>query len=198
MADKYLIDAEGHKVPTKHIDKNKLSEHRFVYSAAQRALKLSARIDKDKEYIMARADALIMKIWAANDLNKTFTNGYSLQSFDHRVKVEVSVAKTIEFDEHIEMAQEVLNEFIASKVDGADEAVQQLVNHAFTTTKGRLDTKRVLGLFSLQIKDTEWKRAMTLIQKSRGRSLSKRYCNIWIREDITQEWKRINLNWSSS
>lgn len=196
--NKYLVDAEGHQVPTQHIDKNKLREHRFVDSAVRRALKLSERIDKDKEYIMSRADALIMKIWEANDLKKTFTNGYSLQSFDHRMKVEVSVAKTIEFDEHIEMAQEVLNEFIASKVDGADEAVQQLVNHAFTTTKGRLDTKRVLGLFSLQIKDKEWKRAMALIQKSIGRSLSKRYCNIWVREDITQEWKRINLNWSSS
>lgn len=198
MADKFLQDADGNKVPVSLIAKEKLSEHKLVESAVKRAQALSDRIEKEKDWIMQRADALIMKVWSANDLQKSFKNGYSLQTIDRTMKIEVKVSKNIDFDEHIEMAQEVLNNFIASKVNGADDAVQQLINHAFTTTKGRLDTSRVLSLFALQIKDKEWKRAMELIQKSISRSSAKRYCNIWIRTGDDGEWKRINLNWSST
>ena len=111
-------------------------------------------------------------------------------------KVQKNVSDRIEFDENINFAQQKLSEFIAAKTDGADQELRELVNSAFTTTRGRLDTKRIMSLFSLKINHPLWNEAMELIKRSISVNNTVRYLTLWVRNDYGR-YEQINLNFSN-
>jgi hypothetical protein len=71
-----------------------------------------------------------------------------------------------------------------------------IVNNAFTTVRGKLDPKRILQLFSYQIKNVRWKKAMEILQDSITTNYSKRYIKVSER-DSNGEYQNINVQFSS-
>lgn len=77
-----------------------------------------------------------------------------------------------------------------------NEELTQLINHAFTTSRGGLDTKRVMGLFKLSIQHPKWQQAMELIKQSIQSDYSKRYVRIWKRNNNGQ-YESVKLDFAS-
>ena len=73
---------------------------------------------------------------------------------------------------------------------------------AFQTSKGKLDTKKVLGLkkHTARIKNkdlkVEWERAMSVIDKSISRPSSKTYFKVWFKDE-DGKYNPIELNFSA-
>jgi hypothetical protein len=125
--------------------------------------------------------------------------GATFFNFDRSIKVELSVNERIEFDENlITLAQDKLNELLNDGLNEAKEFVKPLVMDAFTTSKGSLDTKRVLGLrrYSERIKDSRYAEAMAFIDKAIRRPDSKEYYRVWVL-DAEGKYQDVQLNFSA-
>jgi uncharacterized protein HemY len=133
---------------------------------------------------------------AEHKVKKNHKGNYSITSFNKNIKIEITIQERVEFDDLIQVAQEKINEYLEKKTGDIDNDLRQIINLAFKTTKGRMDVKRVLGLFKLNIKNKLWLEAMEILKKSISRNTSKRYMRVW-KKDASGEYKTIELNFSS-
>ncbi len=195
--NKEWINHKGEKVPAPYVPAIDKKKERYTNKMLKEAEKLEKKLMQLKSDILTRGDELYAEILRDAKIKATERKGnYSLFSFDKSVKIEISVQNRIEFNDNINFAQEKINEFLEKKSKGSDMELMELVNNAFKTKKGRLDSKRILSLFGLNIKNKIWLEAMELIKKSIETNNSKRYVNIWKR-DAEGEYKSVQLNFSS-
>lgn len=120
-----------------------------------------------------------------------------LVSYDGEYKVLLAVNETIQFDERLQVAKQLIDECIADWAQGARVELRALVNDAFYVGKsGKLNTNRILGLRRLDIFDEKWKKAMDAISESVMTVDSKEYIRIYKRND-KGEYDLINLDIAS-
>lgn len=120
-----------------------------------------------------------------------------LVSYDGEYKVMLAVNETIQFDERLQVAKQLIDECIADWAQGARAELRALVNDAFYVGKsGKLNTNRILGLRRLDISDEKWKKAMDAISESVMTVDSKEYIRIYKRND-KGEYDLINLDIAS-
>jgi hypothetical protein len=182
---KEWIDPTGQKVPAQYvpaIDKKKTT---VVTRYITKAQKLAEQLEKFKEAMYADCDALYDEMREdANVVTRSKKGGYTLTTFSKDMKIEVSIDEKVSFDDNIMLAQEKLRSFLDMKLaKTGDTDVTELVNHAFKTRKGKLDTARVLGLMSLNINHPQWKEGIELIRKSITRNVTKRYVQMFTRDE---------------
>ena len=197
MASKIWRDHLDREVPATYVPKIDKKKEKVALRYLKKAKYIHNKLEEFKAALLEDCDELyeLMLEEAEIDENKRKGN-YTVTSFDKSVKIEVNVQERIEFDDHINMAQKKINQFLEEKTKGVDHDLAVLVNDAFKTSNGRLDTKRILGLFKLQIKGKLWEEAMELVKKSINRNNSKRYVRIF-EKDIEGEYQNIELNFSS-
>ncbi len=195
--DKVWHDHRGTNVPREYVPNLDRKRETAVGKIYDKATKLSRRLAAFKSEAFDEADGIYEDMLKEADIDPTERKGnYTLTSFDKSVKVEINVADRIEFDENIEFAQVKFREFIALKTKGADQEISELVNQAFSTRKGKLDTKRVLSLFSYKITHPVWLQGLEFVKKSMSTNSSVRYMEISTK-DANGEYKAVKLNFSS-
>jgi hypothetical protein len=188
---------KGQDVPREYVSAFDRKKEQALGSLLKKAEKINEMLTAFKVESFNVGDALYEAMLRDANINiDTRKGNYSVFSFDKSVKLEVNVSDRIEFDENIVFAQHKLNEFINEKTAGSDIELRELINNAFTTSKGRLDTKRILGLFSLKISHPLWVEAMELIKKSISTNNTVRYLTIAVRDEFGK-YEQVNLNFSN-
>lgn len=191
------MNHKGQDVPREYVSAFDRKKEQALGSLLKKAKKINELLTAFKVESFDLGDALYEMMLQEANINGAARKGnYSLFSFDKSVKLEVNVSDRIEFDENINFAQIKLNDFISAKTSGADSELRELINNAFTTSKGRLDTKRILGLFTLKINHPLWVEAMELIKKSISTNSTVRYLTISVR-DAMGKYEQVNLNFSN-
>lgn len=196
MATKIWKNHNGEVVPAQYVPAIDKKKEKIAEKYYSKASKISEALDKLKSELLAECDAIYEEMCEAENVRTGNKGNYTVQSFDKSIKIEVNVQKRIEFDDKINLAQEKINQFLTEKSSGVDADLQLLINSAFQSSKGRLDTKRILGLFKHNIKHKTWLEAMELIKKSIDTNTSKRYVRIFAK-DTSGEYKSVELNFSS-
>lgn len=196
MAKKEWTDHNGNTVPAQYVPQMDKKKERVAERALKNALKLNKALTKWKRDTLKECDDIFEKMMADHNLKSKGKGNYSITSFNKDIKIEVTLQERIEFDDQIQVAQAKINEYLKFKTGDTDQEIQQLINLAFKTTKGRLDAKRVLSLFSLKITHSLWVEAMDILKASISRNVSKRYLRVW-HKDAMGEYKSIDLNISS-
>lgn len=129
--------------------------------------------------------------------------GFSIKSFDGEVEVELAVADNISFGSELLAAKALIDTCIAGwDTDGqTDPRLRALVDHAFQVNKkGRIDTKRVLGLRKLPMKDRAgvpdptWARAMEAVTDALIVDHTATYVRYYRRNPATGRREQISLN----
>ena len=119
----------------------------------------------------------------------------TLTSFDGSLKVIVSAADILSFDERLQTAKDIIDECLIRWSEGANHNLLAIVNDAFKVDKkGQIDTKKILALPKLKIDDKDWKRAMKAIKDSVTVQTTKKYIRLYKR--VGDEWNQIILDWS--
>ena len=196
MAKKEWKNHAGQTIPAGYVPAIDKEREKIVLKSIERAEKLHERLKEFKEELFGEADAFFDNLMAVNKVKAESKGNYSLTSFDKTLKIEVSVQDRIEFDDQIQVAHAKIKEYLTEITKDANIDIQTIVNAAFQTSKGKMDVKRVLGLFELRITHTKWIEAMELIKGSISRNGSKRYLKLWKKDEIG-EYKGIELNFSS-
>lgn len=195
MAKIYMTH-DGKEIPAKYVSKLDKNKDRISLKYYKKAKRLHDSLKLLKQELLAETDKLYDQMLRDENIRTGKKGNYTISSFDKSIKIEVNVQNRIEFDDRINAAQSLINEYISEKTKGTDRELTELINSAFRTNKGKLDTKRILGLFRLQINHPKWKRAMELIKESISTNNSRRYVRIW-QKDKNGDYKNIDLNFSS-
>lgn len=190
------IDATGNSVPKKYVtplDKRRDSMveklFREALAAQDKLIKLRRLVDAEVEKYLDSAAAEILNFERNEGGNYTFTG------FSGDKKVMVKVVNYIDFDERLQFAKQMIDACLERWSEGANDNLRAVVFDAFKVdAKGRVDTKRILGLRRLNIKDQEWKQAMDLISQAVTVIAAKEYVIFQRRPDQSADWQTVRLD----
>lgn len=175
---------------------------RKLFSFYQQSIKVNEQLQKLKQEIQDGVQEIIDAARNANEVRLNSKGNFTFFNFDRSLKVEVNISELIRFDDlMLESAKEVLLDIVRKNIQG-DDFILALVEDAFQTSRGRLDTRKILGLKrhterikSKELKE-EWEKAMKLIDKSISRPDSKTYYRVWARDD-NGAYQSVELNFST-
>ena len=192
----FLEDAQGRLVPVSAIKPIDLKRHEAVTSIMADTFKERDRLIEFKKSIWLRVQDFLAE--SAKDSGAKKYGGakgnVTLTSFDGKFKVMVAVNDTIQFNEKLQVAKQLIDKCIASWSEGANENLRAIVDDAFNVGKsGLVSTSRVLGLRRLNIKDPTWKKAMDAITESMQVASSKTYMRFYERQS-DGSYKQIPLD----
>lgn len=186
MKEQFLEDAQGRLVPVAAVKPIDLKRHEAVTSIMADTFKERDRLVEFKKSIWLRVQDFLAE--SAKDSGARKFGGtkgnVTLTSFDGRFKVMVAVNDTIQFNEKLQVAKQLIDKCIANWSKGANENLRAIVDDAFNVGKsGLVSTSRVLGLRRLDIKDATWKKAMDAITESMQVASSKTYMRFYERQE---------------
>lgn len=200
--EEFWTDESGVQIPYNRTTKLERLLEKETYGLFNKSLQASEALKKLKIEIAETVEKIVN---AAREEHAVKLNGkgnYTFFNFDRSLKVEVSVNELIRFDDlKLESAKEVLLNLVRSSVTG-DDFILGLVEDAFQTSRGRLDTRKILGLkkHTTRIKTksvrSEWEKAMTLIDESISRPDSKTYYRVSYKDD-NGVYQNVELNFSA-
>lgn len=198
----FWIDESGVQIPYNRTTRLERLKENKIYSLYRKSKRIEESLMKFKAEIESIVEEIIEAAREANDVKLNGKGNFTFFNFDRSLKVEVNVNELIRFDDlTLESAKEVLIGLVRNNIQG-DDFILSLVEDAFQTSRGRLDTRKILGLkkHTQRIKDkqirAEWEKAMTLIDQAITRPESKTYYRIWAK-DQTGEYQNVELNFSS-
>jgi hypothetical protein len=194
--EKTLTNHLGETVPVKYVPKIDLYKDKITKRKLKDAIAIADKLAEFKVSLLADCDAIYEQMKDDADVRTGVKGNYSITSFDKSIKIEISVQERIEFGDEINLAQAKIQQFLTEKTKGIDSDLSQIINQAFQTNRGRLDTKRVLGLFSLKIEHKTWREAMELLKKSINRNSAKRYVRI-SQKDAEGKTQYVTLDFSA-
>ena len=192
----FLEDGNGGLIPISAIKPIDLKRHEAVTSIMADTFKERDRLIEFKKSIWLRVQDFLAE--SATDSGARKFGGakgnVTLTSFDGKYKVMVAVNDTIQFNEKLQVAKQLIDKCIASWSEGANENLRAIVDDAFNVGKsGLVSTSRVLGLRRLNIKDPTWKKAMDAITESMQVASSKTYMRFYERQS-DGSYKQIPLD----
>lgn len=201
-SQEFWTDESGIQIPYNRTTKLERLLERSVFSIYDKSVKVNAALAKLKNEIEIVLADIIEAARAENAVKLAGKGNYTFYNFDRSLKVEISVNELIRFDDiTLESAKEVLLGIVRENISG-DDFIISLVEDAFQTSRGRLDTRKILGLkkHTQRIKDKkireEWEKAMTLIDNSISRPDSKTYYRVWAKNELGK-YQAVELNFSN-
>ncbi len=193
--DGHWIDGAGNAIPAKYVSQFDKMSDRVVGKLIRKATMLSKQLESFKREIFGDVEKLMsdMSKMYGED-HRTEVGNKTLPDFSNQFKLEIKVNKILEFDQRISLAKEIIDECIKRWSKGGDEKVTLLVDHAFQVDKkGNLDRDRLLSLRKLDIKDTDWIKAMGIIADSLKVTGSRAYIRFLVKDDSGM-WRTIPLD----
>lgn len=161
----YKVNAKGHLVPVEQIQPVDLLRDDFVLKAVASAKELSEDLIDTKHRITDDLQAFLELSAEKYGVTMGGEKGnVQLKSFDGKFMVERSVSDRIEFDERLQTAKILVDKCLREWTKFSPTEVQALIADAFQVDKkGKINTRRVLGLRKLKIEHPEWQEAMRAI-----------------------------------
>lgn len=199
VKEKQWTDETGSVVPIDYISLGNRLKERSAGSLLKNAKRLNKQLKKFKAKTQELCDkvykAMLEEFKAKADSKGNFT----WFNFDRSIKIDVSVSERIDFDDlTIKACKQKLYEFLDANLDAKQAFVKEMVTDAFSTSRGKLDAKKVMSLlkYRQQIKAPLFQDALNLLEESIRRPDSKVYFRIWERNG-SGEYELIDLNFSS-
>lgn len=198
IPDGYMQNAVGHLVPVESIKEIDLARDEFVKELVKNAKELAATVTTFKERIAADMQAFLDLSSEKYGVTLGGAKGnISLVSFDGRFKVLRDVSERIDFDERLQTAKALIDECLREWTRDSGAEVRTLIEDAFQVDKkGKINTKRILGLRKLNIEHPTWQRAMEAIGDAVTVIGSCTYYRVYERDE-KGEYRQLSLDFSA-
>jgi hypothetical protein len=181
----YCLKADGSMVPEAMVKPIDRMRDKIVLELITQAKIKSAELAEFKNVAHDEIDAFVQLSVGEYGVTVGGKKGnLQLMTFDGQYKILRQIQETLVFDERLQAAKELIDQCIQRWSEGSRDEIRVLVNDAFRVNQqGLIDTKRVLGLKRLSIKDAEWQRAMQAIADSVMTLSSKSYLRFYERDE---------------
>lgn len=195
----FWTDESGNKIPYSRTTKTERLMEKTAAKLLREATVMNEKLKQYKEAFAEACELVYNSFLEEKEISTERKGNFTWHNFDRSIKIEININERVTFDDlEITAAREMLNQFLTANIDGKLEFVKELVIDAFKTSKGNLDSKKVMGLlkYKSKIKDELYQKAMAHIEGSIRRPSSKTYYRISERQK-DGEYKVIDLNFSS-
>jgi hypothetical protein len=194
----YMEDPKGRLVPIEVVKELDKSRDELVRKLVADAWEVQNTMARFKQVAMDEVRAFIDL--AAQEWDVTLggkKGNITLYSFNGRYKVQIQVSDNLVFDEQLQVAKKMIDQCLTEWTDGnqARPEIKAIINDAFQVDQeGRINTKRILSLRRLDIKDKLWLKAMDAITASLQVIGSKEYIRLYQRRNADAPWQAIVLD----
>lgn len=190
--DQRWADVNGEMMPFSKLPKSDKAKEKHSAKIYSLALVATNALQSLKEYADVACDEIIDQVKRENSAQDVKERGkgkgnYRWYNYNRSMRIEVDVNEAITFDDLlINEAKGKFDEWIKRNVE--ESLIAEFVTSAFTQTKGKLDTARVLSLVGKIKKYPGAKYALlhegvSLIEKSIGRAPGKKYIRFSTRNE---------------
>ena len=184
---KYATDAQGSLIPVKNITKIDIKRDELVTTMAAKWLDYNNTLSQFKQEILLDIHNFVADAAKEHDVKIGGKKGnLSLVSYDGEFKVAVSISNTLDFNEQLQIAKQMINDLILSWSKGANGNIVALINSAFEVDgDGNVSTSKIFALLRLKINDDtgKWQEAMELVRNSMTIVASKEYVRLYQRDE---------------
>ncbi|MDZ4210433.1 MAG: DUF3164 family protein [Methylotenera sp.] len=197
--DKQWYDESGNLIPFARLTKLEVMRESEISKILKDAIFINKKLREFKDAVRDASERIVQEFMEQKNLESIGKGNVTLYNFDRSVKVEVSISDRIEFDDlTMKACKEKFDSFLADNVEERQQFIKEMVNDAFSTSRGKLDSKKVMGLlkYESKVKDAKFQEAMTLLKESIRRPDSRTYYRVWLK-DGSGEYQNIDLNFSS-
>lgn len=198
--DKMWADEQGVRIPFSRLHKGEKLAEVTSEKLYKSALKISEQLEKFKAAMIEECKAVMVQVYADNKQDPENSKGnFTWYNYDRSLKIVTKINERIDFDQTlIELCQNKLNEFLDLTVETKDDFIKQFVTDAFSQSRGQLDAKKVMSLlkYRSKIDNPLFQEALGLLEKSIRRPDSKRYFQIYVRNE-EGAYENIDLNFSN-
>lgn len=163
----YCINSTGSMVPIEAVkDIDKLRDG-VVLAIAERIKALESYMKEVKAQCMSDIEEFLKISAEQYGVKMGGTKGnVMLTSYDGAVQVILAQANNLVVNEGVNMAKELIDDYLADITSDASPDVRTIVNLAFKVKQGRMDVKRLMELKQCNIQDERWLKAMEIISDS--------------------------------
>ena len=193
------IDETNAPIPYKRTTTLERSKEKNAAILMKDAQAINKRLLDFKETIKEHCKSIYDQASAENNVKLDGKGNYTWFNFDRSIKIEVSISDRVTFDDlTIAAAKQKLDEFLDANIDVKIEFVKDIITEAFSTSKGKLDSKKVLSLLKYRdkVKDLGFQEALNLIEKAVRRPDSKTYHRVFVKDEDGR-YNAIELNFSN-
>lgn len=194
----YKQNSLGHLVPIEQIEEVDLLRDDFVLKSAAAAKEVGAALAAFKDQLAGDMDAFLDLSAEKYGVKMGGAKGnIQLSSFDGKFKITREIAERIEFDERLQAAKALVDECLREWTKFSASEVRALIEDAFQVDKkGKINTRRILGLRKLKIEHPTWKKAMDAIGDAITITGSCVYHRFYERDD-QGKFQQINLDFAA-
>ncbi|MDX2094341.1 MAG: DUF3164 family protein [Alphaproteobacteria bacterium] len=199
MNNETMTNEKGHLVPMALVKAEHKLENDLVLDLFDKARRMNAEIARFKITATDDIEAFLALVGEKYGVRKGGQKGnITLLSYDGLTKVQVAVAESIAFGPQLQVAKTLVDEFIKESIEGVNENICALVNHAFAVDReGKVNRSNILSLRRLDIKAEKWKQAMAAIADSMRVTSTKQYIRFYQRRDPVAPWVAMPLDFAA-
>lgn len=192
----YMRDAQGNLVPRANVKPEDILEDGFVTGLMEKAAALSEQIAAFKTEAFGEADAFLSLLADKYGVRKGGAKGnVTFLSFDGKIKVQISNADFLAFGPQLQIAKQLIDEFLKEEAGAASSNLKTIVFHAFRVDKeGKVNKGEILGLRRLKIDNEKWAKAMEAITDSLRVLESRRYIRFYRRDSVEGAFVPVTLD----
>jgi hypothetical protein len=194
------VNEAGDAIPYNRTTPFERTSEKKLAASAKEAMRLNGLLTTFKTNLKAQAEELYQLFLVENNGKAPGKGkgGITLFNFDRSIKIELSINEQIAFDENtIGLAKAKLDEFLTDGMKGSEDYMKTIIMKAFETSKGKMDTDKILSLrrHAADVKDVRYAEAMALIDKAIRKPKSKEYYRVWVK-DGNGKYRSVELNFS--
>lgn len=199
IPDGYLQDARGRLVPVDAVSEQDKRRDSLVKELITEALELEDLIAMKRRSMQARVDEYLDWLKTEKKVRRENWKGnIQLDSYDGTMRVDRRVNEVLAFNETLQMAKTVVDEWLKENLEGVNEALKTVILGAFNVDqKGRVNKSQILKLLRLEIKDPKWKKAMGLVRDAMTVQVSRQSTAFYVRDE-KGEMRQVVLAFISS
>jgi hypothetical protein len=184
----YMTDSQGRQVPVHLVKPIDHLRDQTVRSIMGRALALRETVRQFKADAWSDIQHFLALSAEQHQIHFGGKKGnITLTTYDGQYKLLIAVNDTLQFNEKLQIAKELIDTCIKRWSNDAKAEIRLLVEDAFLVDRaGNLNKHRILGLRRINIQDPQWQEAMQAITDSIQVVATKTYMRFYQRmEDGT-------------
>lgn len=183
MSKEFMTDAQGREVPVAMIKDIDRLRDQTVSSIMEKTFAMRDALKDFKQGVWADIQEFLKLSSEQHGVSWGGKKGnITLTTFNGQYKIIVAVNDTLQFNEKLQVAKQLIDECIKEWSTDARPELRALIDSAFAVDKqGNISTTRVLGLRRLEISDEKWLKAMQAITESVQVVSSKTYMRFYRR-----------------
>jgi hypothetical protein len=189
-------DNKGRMIPCEYIPQNELNKSKILEWLFALAMKMHEELAMFKTAANNEVQSYLDHI--AAEYGQNYTGNCMISNFSDTQRIVFKQTTKMVANETINVAIKSVDDCIKSWSEGINESLIAIINDALRVdTYGKRDLKQMMRLFTLEIDDPNWRRAMEALKASIKTVESKKYMYFEYRDDEAGDWKSIKLDFSA-